>query len=102
MSVEDPQPTEAQDKMLRMGIHETLAALGRMVRAAGVDCRESSYRRLGLNPNDGNLYYVVFCSETEGYLVRIRRDAAGSSGVMSCRAFQTMSGRNCATVRKFQ
>ena len=95
------EPTPAQKQMLDMEIPETLEALGVMVRSSGIPCRESSYRRLGLNPDDGNLYYVLFCSESGTYLIRVRRDATGSWGAMDCKALKTMTGLNCATMEKF-
>jgi hypothetical protein len=95
------EPTPAQQQMLGMEIPETLRTLGQMLRSSGVACEEKSYRRLGLNPDDGNLYYVTFCGESRNYLVRVRRDEKGSWGAMDCHALKTMSGLNCETMKKF-
>lgn len=99
----EPQwrPTPGQRAILAMSAADTLAILGRVARsvAEGRDCREKSYRRLGLDPDDGELYYLVRCESGAEFAVRVKRDAGGSTGVMSCDLLKVVAGTDCRDLR---
>lgn len=94
-------PTAGQRVILSMSAADTLATLGTVARSAfdGRACREKSYRRLGLNREDGELYYIVRCESGADFMVRVKRDASGSTGVMSCDALRSLAAVECSELR---
>lgn len=95
------RPTPGQSAILAMSAADTLAILGRVTRsvADGRECREKSYRRLGLQKTDGELYYLVQCHSGDEFAVRVKRDAAGSTGVMSCKVLKLVADLDCRYLR---
>lgn len=79
------RPTEIQQELQRLPRPDTLWLLGAMVRSTRIyGCRETSYRRIGLMPPDGELHYLIGCDDGEQYTAIIARDANGSTAVVSC------------------
>jgi len=93
------RPTAIQWEILGMSRQDTLHALGTVVRSTpdSFRCYETTYRRLGLMPSTGELYYVVSCSGGEKYTVNIAWDSVGSTSVMDC-AFLKVLNINCDTL----
>ncbi len=87
------RPTEAQREIIELPRADTLRLLGEIVRSTpdNYRCQEKTYRRLGLSPADGELYYLVSCADSEQYTIRVRRDAAAATGVMSCTFLETLN-----------
>lgn len=95
------RPTAAQQVIVSMTAKETLRLLGTVARSVsdGRSCRESSYRRLGLNKHDGELYYIVRCKSGDKFVIRVKRDADASTGVMSCALVKLATGLDCRELR---
>ncbi len=87
------RPTEAQLEILELPGPATLRRLGGIVESApdNYRCRAKAYRRFGLSPAEGELYYLVRCADSERYTIRVRRDATGTTGVMSCTILETLN-----------
>jgi hypothetical protein len=93
------RPTEAQLEIIELPRADTLLRLGEIVESApdNYRCRAKAYRRFGLSPAEGELYYLVRCADSERYTIRVRRDATGTTGVMSCTFLETLN-INCDAV----
>ena len=87
------RPTEVQLEILELPGPATLRRLGEIVESApdNYRCRAKAFRRLGLSPAEGELYYLVRCADSERYTIRVRRDATGTTGVMSCTFLETLN-----------
>jgi len=87
------RPTEAQLEIVELPGPATLRRLGEIVESApdNYRCRAKAFRRLGLSPAEGELYYLVRCADSERYTIRVRRDATGTTGVMSCTILETLN-----------
>jgi hypothetical protein len=87
------RPTEAQLEIVELPGPTTLRRLGEIVESApdNYRCRAKAFRRLGLSPAEGELYYLVRCADSERYTIRVRRDATGTTGVMSCTFLETLN-----------
>ena len=87
------RPTEAQLEILELPGPATLRRLGEIVESApdNYRCRAKAFRRFGLSPAEGELYYLVRCADSERYTIRVRRDATGTTGVMSCTILETLN-----------
>ncbi len=87
------RPTEAQLEILELPGPATLRRLGEIVESApdNYRCRAKAYRRFGLSPAEGELYYLVRCADSKRYTIRVRRDATGTTGVMSCTILETLN-----------
>ncbi len=87
------RPTEAQLEIIELPRADTLLRLGEIVESApdNYRCRAKAFRRLGLSPAEGELYYLVRCADSERYTIRVRRDATGTTGVMSCTFLETLN-----------
>ncbi len=87
------RPTEVQLEILELPGPATLRRLGGIVESApdNYRCRAKAFRRLGLSPAEGELYYLVRCADSERYTIRVRRDATGTTGVMSCTILETLN-----------
>ncbi len=87
------RPTEAQLEIVELPGPATLRRLGEIVESApdNYRCRAKAFRRLGLSPAEGELYYLVTCADNERYTIRVRRDATGTTGVMSCTFLETLN-----------
>ncbi len=87
------RPTEAQLEIVELPGPTTLRRLGEIVESApdNYRCRAKAFRRLGLSPAEGELYYLVRCADSERYTIRVRRDATGTTGVMSCTILETLN-----------
>ena len=87
------RPTEAQLEIVELPGPATLRRLGEIVESApdNYRCRAKAFRRLGLSPAEGELYYLVRCADSERYTIRVRRDATGTTGVMSCTFLETLN-----------
>ncbi len=87
------RPTEAQLEIVELPGPATLRRLGEIVESApdNYRCRVKVLRRLGLSPAEGELYYLVRCADSERYTIRVRRDATGTTGVMSCTILETLN-----------
>jgi hypothetical protein len=87
------RPTEVQLEILELPGPATLRRLGEIVESApdNYRCRAKAFRRLGLSPAEGELYYLVRCADSERYTIRVRRDATGTTGVMSCTILETLN-----------
>ena len=87
------RPTEAQLEIIELPRADTLRRLGEIVESApdNYRCRAKAFRRLGLSPAEGELYYLVRCAASERYTIRVRRDATGTTGVMSCTILETLN-----------
>ncbi len=87
------RPTEAQLEIIELPRADTLRRLGEIVESApdNYRCRAKAYRRFGLSPAEGELYYLVRCADSKRYTIRVRRDATGTTGVMSCTILETLN-----------
>ena len=87
------RPTEAQLEIIELPRAGTLLRLGEIVESAphNYRCRVKAYRRFGLSPTEGELYYLVRCADSKRYTIRVRRDATGTTGVMSCTILETLN-----------
>jgi hypothetical protein len=101
------RPTESQLEILELPGPAILRRLGEIVESApailrrlgeivesapdNYRCRAKAFRRLGLSPAEGELYYLVRCADSERYTIRVRRDATGTTGVMSCTFLETLN-----------
>jgi len=87
------RPTEVQLEILELPGPATLRRLGEIVESApdNYRCRAKAFRRLVLSPAEGELYYLVRCADSERYTIRVRRDATGTTGVMSCTILETLN-----------
>ncbi len=73
------RPTEAQQEIIDLRVADTLRLLGEIVQSTldNYQCQAKTFRRLGLSPAGGELYYLVRCADSEQYTIRVRRDATG-------------------------
>ena len=88
-------PTAFQQEVSALPRDYTLGFLGMFVKDAGFRCEPSTYRRFGISPVDGQLYYSVECPPWDTYVILIPRDENRSVRVMSCHTFQAMMDMTC-------
>ncbi len=87
------RPTEAQQEIIDLRVADTLRLLGEIVQSTldNYQCQAKTFRRLGLSPAGGEVSDLVRCADSEQYTIRVRRDATGQTGVMSCTLLETLN-----------
>ena len=88
------RPTPAQQEVLKSTKVETKYVLAILINSVGFKCIPVSYRRLGLNPQTGELVYIERCQEDE-YLVSLERDEGATGRILACPLLKLVSNVSC-------
>ncbi len=91
------RPTSAQQEVLRTSKEDTKTLLAILIYSAGMKCTPIRSRRLGLNPDDGILYYIETCREDD-YIVALERDQGALSIVLACPVLELATKWNCKSL----
>lgn len=93
------KPTPAQQSVLKTSEEETKTLLAILIYSAGLKCTPISYRRLGLDPGEGALYYIESCREDD-YIVALERDEGATGVVLACPVLELATKRSCNSLNQ--
>jgi hypothetical protein len=85
----------AQDRLAAMPEVERSEALAVFVESGGHSCRTVARTFFQGEDAKGNVFWNVACAGGESYVVVIKNDVPGSTGVMNCRRLRAVAGADC-------